>query len=553
MLRWAVAVLLLGGGCIDRDLTASDFACPLVSCDAQAGIDRPDGGQVFDSGVGDLGFADAAGRSDAALSDSGADPDAGAMEAGIPDAMDVCDLDGDGFMNVACGGDDCDDRNRAVFPFAQEGPTGDPSCSNGADDDCDGDPDGDSFACQGRNFRSIGSPLSSSSNPFRVIGFFAEFQVAPPDDLGVGDLLAYDVDGVPGLDELAVVHRRFGPKLFGVRAPDGGLPAPVSQGSAVLYRSYPTLEAAFRGEENLLIPDHLRDFDAWTASAGPDLTARRQAWNLACYAGAGSTSGAVLENWSTGASYYLRIFSPDQPEEVGATQRFDSGGLLSNNCGLTVAGGEGLRLLGADVRVEGLRLAGSVSGALLRIDTASTAAEVEVRNVVLDCGPSSAGEGLSIGGALVARVANAQVLGCADAGGIGIAIRDTSVSFVYNNTSVGNDVGLHVAGGTVVAKNNLAVANNENYQVGPGGVFEPNTSSNNGSGSADAPGLNPVNQVPSSVFADVNLGDLHLTATATAVLGQGIDLSSDGIFPITDDIDGQPRPAGPWDLGADER
>lgn len=46
------------------------------------------------------------------------------------------DTDGDGFIALDCGGDDCDDRDFLVNPAAAE------VCDNGLDDDCDGSVDG---------------------------------------------------------------------------------------------------------------------------------------------------------------------------------------------------------------------------------------------------------------------------------------------------------------------------------------------------------------------------------------------------------------------------
>ena len=62
------------------------------------------------------------------------------------------DDDGDGW--IICDGD-CDDSNPDVNPGATEGPEGDPTCSDGVDNDCDGAVDGEDPACTGWDMASI--------------------------------------------------------------------------------------------------------------------------------------------------------------------------------------------------------------------------------------------------------------------------------------------------------------------------------------------------------------------------------------------------------------
>jgi hypothetical protein len=66
---------------------------------------------------------------------------------GVDDAADpACafgcpDNDVDGYSDLACGGSDCDDLNQSVYPGALE------ACSNGIDDDCNGNADSNDVAC----------------------------------------------------------------------------------------------------------------------------------------------------------------------------------------------------------------------------------------------------------------------------------------------------------------------------------------------------------------------------------------------------------------------
>lgn len=58
------------------------------------------------------------------------------------------DSDLDGYLDENCPeGSDCDDEDNGVSPGGNEGPSGDPSCSDGKDNDCDGTTDGQDPSC----------------------------------------------------------------------------------------------------------------------------------------------------------------------------------------------------------------------------------------------------------------------------------------------------------------------------------------------------------------------------------------------------------------------
>lgn len=77
--------------------------------------------------------------------------DGGRSEPACPDR------DGDGFFsNADCGTiADCDDRDASVNFEGQEGPYGDPSCSDGRDNDCDGLADSEDPPCLQGDFNVI--------------------------------------------------------------------------------------------------------------------------------------------------------------------------------------------------------------------------------------------------------------------------------------------------------------------------------------------------------------------------------------------------------------
>lgn len=63
--------------------------------------------------------------------------------AGVEMTPTSCDEDGDGYIDTACGGDDCNDSDAEINPGQEE------VCDDGKDNDCDGLADGDDPDCAG--------------------------------------------------------------------------------------------------------------------------------------------------------------------------------------------------------------------------------------------------------------------------------------------------------------------------------------------------------------------------------------------------------------------
>ena len=72
------------------------------------------------------------------------------------------DEDGDGYLAEACGGDDCLDSDPDVNPGVYEAFPGDPACSDGIDNNCNGYMDTEDAGCVEAGGWALGESADAS-------------------------------------------------------------------------------------------------------------------------------------------------------------------------------------------------------------------------------------------------------------------------------------------------------------------------------------------------------------------------------------------------------
>ena len=132
----------------------------------------------------------------------------------------------------------------------------------------------------------------------------ATFSAAQPNNIGVGDVITYNTS-------LKVyISGRTSSTVYTVQAVTGGPPADVTDATVdSIKRTFNSLSTAESGSED---SSHLNTLNLVTG---------KFQLNWACYNDDAMDDEVDIDDWITGPSNYIRIFTPTDTSEVGTSQR----------------------------------------------------------------------------------------------------------------------------------------------------------------------------------------------------------------------------------------
>jgi hypothetical protein len=126
----------------------------------------------------------------------------------------------------------------------------------------------------------------------------------------------------------------------------------------------------------------------------------------------------------------------------------------------------------------------------------------------------------------------------------------TGTTTLYNCASVNALTAFHPGGANTVAAINCLASGVSGNGFGTGTWTGSGTCASSDGTSPSSGAGHRINQT--FTFVNVSGGDYHLAAADRGARGFGTDLTADSSFPLAVDIDNVARPAGLWDIGADQ-
>ncbi len=388
---------------------------------------------------------------------------------------------------------------------------------------------------QNTSDHKTGSPVVTISSSTGLATFDVAQTAA---NMGVGDVITY------GSDKCYITSKASTTAWY-CQTATGTMPvATTSATVASIAHAYASLSAAEAGA-----PDsaHLN---------ASDLALSNYQLNFPCYYDTGVDSAAVaILGWETGASNYIRVYTPtSETSEVNSSQRA-SGAWENGKYALSTASGIALFNMERDVIIDGLQLSSPDNNVVRNIvDNANVYFS---NNIVKGSATSYVGGfGVDSGSNGKYVLTNNILYGFTGTESRGIIFQPSSSStnmYAYNNTVSSSTHGIRYATGRVYLKNNLVQGSSDGYINWTGtGIVDSSSDNNISDIAGDAPNATFSTSSISVQFADALNKDFHLAASSTA-RNRGVDLGSGANYAFSTDIDGHARGnQGAWDIGADE-
>ncbi len=260
------------------------------------------------------------------------------------------------------------------------------------------------------------------------------------------------------------------------------------------------------------------------------------------------TTKCTIGGWTTDATHYWEIFANDDHAGVRTAAAFEFNPAVKDAFKINDATVHG-RIIGIQILCD----AELASGTGQYINCGNTAGRVWWNKCIFD------GSGATINSG---TTKDATILNLKNAGTTNVATNclfynwlETASSFdflvvsgkqylLYNCTVQDCDVGITAKDANVKAKNVIA----NDCTNGFDGTFHADSITNASDITSDAPGTSP--QTGEVTYENEGGDDFHLGSGDTIALDNGTDLSADGDFAFSDDIDGDTRTR--WSIGADD-
>jgi len=270
---------------------------------------------------------------------------------------------------------------------------------------------------------------------------------------------------------------------------------------------------------------------------------------IECYSMSDNLGVQINAPWKTGASNYLRIYTPKSERHNGkwddTKYKLEISVAYNTYCISTGTA--------AYAKIDGLQISAdatstnSLNGIGIPIYSPEFS-HIEISNCIIKGINNNYGSAIYNNNSL-GYIYNNIIYDFTniDLPSYGIYTHTTTNMYIYNNTFINCDYGVRGTSFTLL-KNNLF------YLCSIAPTLNA-TAANCGYNSTDAASLGYVSQTgdrTSQIFTFVNElnDDFHLAISDTGARTHGLTDPSAGLF--LDDIDGQMRPINGWDIGADQ-